>query len=353
MEIDGRSIGIGQEPYFIAEAGVNHNGNLTKARELIDIAVSAGADAVKFQTFSADRLASEDADVADYQKKQTDFESQQEMLRQYELDRDDHVQLMKYSNEQGITFLSTPFDPESADLLNDLDLPAIKLGSGELDNHSLLKHIANFGKLMIVSTGMGTMEEIHEAYDVITSVNSEADVVFLHCTSAYPCDLSSVNLRAMQTMDEELPTLVGYSDHTTLTETPALAVAAGATVVEKHFTIDQSLSGPDHEMSLEPDELKQAVSLVKTAATALGSKEKMPTVTERKNMDKGRKGLHAATDISAGTRITEEHIDILRPQTGLSPPKYDAVIGARSTTDITTGDPIMAADVKNIDEEDS
>lgn len=162
------------------------------------------------------------------------------MLRQYELDRDDHVQLMKYSNEQGITFLSTPFDPESADLLNDLDLPAIKLGSGELDNHSLLKHIANFGKLMIVSTGMGTMEEIHEAYDVITSVNSEADVVFLHCTSAYPCDLSSVNLRAMQTMDEELPTLVGYSDHTTLTETPALAVAAGATVVEKHFTIDQS-----------------------------------------------------------------------------------------------------------------
>ena len=351
MEHDGMPIGPDNDPYFIAEAGVNHNGNLDLAEELIDVAASAGADAVKFQTFSAERLVTEHAETADYQKEQTDFETQQEMLQQYELGRGDHVQLMQYSNEQDITFLSTPFDSESADLLNELDLPAIKIGSGDLDNHPLLEHVAAFEKPMIVSTGMGTMEEIHEAYDVITSVDSGAEIVFLHCTSAYPCAISDVHLRAMQTIDDELPTPVGYSDHTTLPETPALAVAAGACAVEKHFTIDRSLSGPDHNASLEPDKLQQAISLVETAAEALGGDEKTPTATENELRNKSRKGLHAATDIPAGTQITEEHIEILRPATGLSPRQYNVVAGARAATDIASGDPITAGDIDAIEEE--
>ena len=353
MKLDGLPIGPNNDPYFIAEAGVNHNGDIDLAEELIDVAASAGADAVKFQTFSTERLVSEHAEIADYQKEQTDFKSQREMLRQYELDYDDHMRLIEHSNEQNITFLSTPFSPESADLLKDLDIPAIKLGSGELDNHPLLEHVAGFGRPMIVSTGMGTMEEVHEAYDVITSVDSEADVVFLHCTSAYPCDISEVNLRVMQKMDDELPTPVGYSDHTTLTETPSLAVAAGATVIEKHFTIDRSLPGPDHRASLEPDELQRAISLVEIGSTLLGDDKKVPTPTERENMDKSRKGLHAATDIPAGRRITDDHVDILRPATGLSPRRYDAVIGTRTATDIAAGDPITAVDVEGIDERNS
>jgi N-acetylneuraminate synthase/N,N'-diacetyllegionaminate synthase len=353
MKIGRLPIGSNSDPYFIAEAGVNHNGDVDLAEELIDVAASAGADAVKFQTFSTERLVSEHAETADYQEEQTDFKSQREMLRQYELNHGDYKRLIEHSNEQNITFLSTPFSPESADLLKDLDIPAIKLGSGELDNHPLLEHVAGFGRPMIVSTGMGTMEEVHEAYDVITSVDSEADVVFLHCTSAYPCDISEVNLRVMQKMDDELPTPVGYSDHTTLTETPSFAVAAGAAVIEKHFTIDRSLPGPDHRASLEPDELQRAISLVEIGSTLPGDDKKMPTPTERKNMDKSRKGLHATTDIPAGKRITDDHVNILRPATGLSPRRYDGVVGARAATGIAAGDPITAADVEGINERDN
>jgi N-acetylneuraminate synthase/N,N'-diacetyllegionaminate synthase len=340
---------ISEQPYFIAEAGVNHNGDLEIAKELIDAAADAEASAVKFQTFSAERLVSETASTADYQQEQTGIESQREMLRQYELGQSDHKELQSYCESREITFLSTPFDLESVDMLIDIGVPAIKLGSGELDNFPLLEHVAETDIPMIVSTGMGTIDEVKSAYDRIQAVDSSTDVVFLHCTTSYPCTLDNVNLRAMKTMAKELPVPVGYSDHTTLPETPALAVAAGASVVEKHFTIDRSLPGPDHEASLEPDELARAVELVEKASTILGNVEKRPTSAELEIMKKIRKGLHAAVNIDSGTEITADHIDVLRPQTGLSPSRYDELIGSHSATDITSGEPITAADIEGME----
>ncbi len=350
MEIDGTRIGHDCLPYFIAEAGVNHNGDLDLAEELVDIAADAGADAVKFQTFSADRLVTEDASKAEYQEETTGEGEQYEMLQQYELDRAAHERLMTYAAERGITFLSTPFDPDSADMLADLGVPAIKIGSGELDNHPLLEHVAGLGLPMVVSTGMGTMEEVHAAHEVIRAVDSEIELTFLHCTSAYPAAVEDANLRAMQTMEEELPTPVGYSDHTTLPETPGLAVAAGACLVEKHFTVDSSLPGPDHEASLEPGELERAVAMMQTAATALGSSEKEPTAAELENVENTRRALHAAVEITEGTAIQADDVDILRPATGLSPRRYDSVIGARAATDIEPGESITASDVDGIAE---
>lgn len=348
--IGNNPIGPDEPPFFIAEAGVNHNGDLALAEDLIDAAADAGADAVKFQTFNAERLVSEEAPTAAYQEEQTGIDNQREILQQYELDRADHQRLQSYCNKKDILFLSTPFDPQSVDMLVDLGVPALKLGSGELDNYPLLEHVAEKELPMIVSTGMGTMEEVHAAHERIRSVNPATDVAFLHCTTSYPCDVADVNLRAMQTMADELSVPVGYSDHTTLPETPALAVAAGATIVEKHFTMDRTLPGPDHQASLEPDELRRAVELVKTASTVLGSSEKQPTASEREAMNKTRKGLYAAADIPADTEIRTEQIDILRPATGLLPRQYDAVVGARAQTDIAGGDAITAADVRGVEE---
>jgi len=346
MEINGHKIGPCEAPYFIAEAGVNHNGDLEVAEQLIDVAVDAGADAVKFQTFSADRLVAQEAETADYQEETTDEESQHEMLRRYELDRDAHKRLIEYCAARDIVFLSTPFDPESADMLAELGVPAIKVGSGDLDNHPLLEHIASLDVPMIVSTGMGTMEEVFQAYKAIYSVDPVVDLVFLHCTSAYPTAVEEVHLRAMQMMDKRLPVPVGYSDHTTLPETPAIAVAAGACVLEKHFTIDSTLPGPDHKASLEPDELSRSVGLVETAAKALGNSEKSPVESEIENRTDSRKSLHAATDIKAGTILSESHIDIVRPADGLSPRDYDEVIGTSLKKSLSEGEPITREDLK-------
>lgn len=345
MHIDGTPIGPDDPPYFIAEAGVNHNGDVGMAERLVDAAADTGADAVKFQTFSADRLVTREAAKADYQTETTGEGSQYEMLKRYELDRADHERLIDRCAERGITFLSTPFDPESADTLADLGLPAIKIGSGELDNHPLLEHVAGFGLPMVVSTGMGTMAEVHAAREVIRGVDPGADVAFLHCTSAYPCSLDDVNLRAMGTMMAELDEPVGYSDHTTLPETPGFAVAAGACVVEKHFTLDSTLPGPDHEASLEPDELARAVELARAAARTRGSPEKHPTAVERENAPTIRKSLHAATDVAEGTEIEPRHLAVLRPVEGLSPRHHDAVVGARATRDLAVGDPITRDNV--------
>jgi N,N'-diacetyllegionaminate synthase len=348
MEIEGKQVAESTTPYFIAEAGVNHNGDVDKAERLIDAAADAGADAVKFQTFSTDRLVTPDAETANYQEEKTDEESQYEMLQQYELDRDAHERLIHYCAEREITFLSTPFDRESADMLADLGLPVIKVGSGELDNHPLLKHIANLGLPMIVSTGMGTMDEVHAAHEAIRSVNSNVDLVFLHCTSSYPAEIEDVHLRAMKTMGEKLPVPVGYSDHTTLPETPALAVAAGACVVEKHFTIDSTLPGPDHEASLEPDELEQAVSLTETASRALGSADKQPVDAEIENRTVARKSLHATRDIESGSELSKEDIEIVRPAEGISPRKYWDVIGKEIINPCTADSPIREEDVSQI-----
>jgi len=345
MEINGRLIPE-DSPYFIAEGGVNHNGDLEMAERLIDAAAEAEADAVKFQTFSADRLVTQDAQTAEYQEETTDENSQYEMLRQYELDRAAHERLMDYCAEREITFLSTPFDPESADMLADLGVPAIKVGSGELDNHPLLEHVAEIGLPMIVSTGMGTIEEVHEAYEAITAANPDVDLVFLHCTSAYPAAIEDVNLRAMKTMDIELPVPVGYSDHTTLPETPALAVAAGACVLEKHFTLDSSLPGPDHEASLEPDELARCIELNEIATRSLGDSEKQPVNAEMANRSVARKSLHAATDLESGTILTESHLKIVRPADGLSPREYQAVLGKRISNPLSADDPLREEDLQ-------
>jgi len=323
--------------YFIAEAGVNHDGDMDQAERLVDAAVDAGADAVKFQTFVADRLATRDAPKAPYQEETTGEQSQYEMLRELELTRADHERLQSYCREHDIEFLSTPFDAESATLLDDLDVPRVKLGSGELDNHPLLEHVAGFGRPMVVSTGMGTVAEVRDALDAIRSVDEDLAVTFLHCTTAYPASLDEVNLRAMRTMAEELPTPVGYSDHTTRVEVPAFAVAAGATVVEKHFTLDRTLPGPDHRASLEPDELATAVSLVRDAETVLGSAEKAPTRTERENRAVIRKSLHATTDVAPGERFSAENVSVTRPADGLPPTAYERVLGTTARVAVEAG----------------
>jgi len=329
--------------YFVAEAGVNHNGDLDRARALIDAASDAGADAVKFQTFATDRLVADDTATATYQAEAVgESESQAEMLDRYELDRADHDHLREYCRETGITFLSTPFDRESADLLDDLGVEAIKIGSGELTNLTLLRHVASLGRPTILSTGMATMDEVEAAYDAIRDANPGVALALLHCTSAYPTDLSDVNLRAMQSMAETFPVPVGYSDHTMSVETPGFAVAAGASIVEKHLTLDRSLPGPDHEASLEPGELDRAVSVARDAATARGSPEKRPVDAERETRALSRKSLHAAKAIEAGERLTRDAITILRPADGLPPSEVDATVGRIAAVDVPESAPITA-----------
>ncbi|KZX49241.1 N-acetylneuraminate synthase family protein [Haloarcula hispanica] len=344
MRIDDFRVGK-DGVYFIAEAGVNHNGDLEMAEELVDVAAEAGADAVKFQTFCADRLVTSNAETVEYQQDSDISGTQYEMLSQYELDHADHERLREHCENRGITFLSTPFDPESAEMLADLGVPAIKVGSGELNNLPLLKHIAGLSVPMIISTGMGTMQEVRNARDAILAKEPDAEAAFLHCTSAYPCEMSDVNLRAMETMARELPEPVGYSDHTTAPETPAIAVAAGAEIVEKHFTLNSSLPGPDHEASLEPPELSNAVSLVRDANLARGKSKKSPVPVETENRSALRKGLHAAVDLPPNTVLEDHHIDILRPADGLSPRYRETVLGTRVVRELDSGDPITETDV--------
>lgn len=326
--------------YFIAEAGVNHNGDLDLAFELIDAAASAGADAVKFQTLDADRLVNKDAPKATYQQRATDSGSQHEMIQQYELDEEAHAQLVDQCDRNDITFLSTPFDPESAELLDSFDVPLFKIGSGELDNHPFLETVAGFGRPLIVSTGMATMEEVEDACDVIRSVDPTIDLALLHCTSEYPTTHANTNLRAMGIMDDSFPVPVGHSDHTPDVETPSFAVAAGAAIVEKHFTMDKTLPGPDHEFALEPDELTRAVSLARNAATARGSPVKRPTPGEMEMRELSRKGLHARKDLEPGDSLTEDAISILRPATGISPAQLSTVLEERVRRPIDAGEPI-------------
>jgi len=338
MRIDGKSITEGV--YFIAEAGVNHNGDLDMAKEMIEVAADSGADAVKFQTFSADRLVSKDAPTAEYQKNEA--ETQHEMLKSYELSRENHIELMECCEIHAITFLSTPFDSQSLKLLDELGVPAIKLGSGELNNYPLLREAAALERPLIVSTGMGTMEEVKKAFEQIRSASADVPIAFLHCVSAYPTDIEDVNLRAMRTMREELlePVPIGFSDHTTETETPGFAVAAGAAIVEKHFTLDSTLPGPDHEASLEPEELDEAVRIARNAARALGDGEKKPVESELKNKPVIRKSIHAARRIEKGTVLEENDLSILRPEKGLPPCEITFVVGKEVATTVEKGEPI-------------
>jgi N,N'-diacetyllegionaminate synthase len=322
-----------QKTFIIAEAGVNHNGSLELAKRLVDVAVEAGADAVKFQTFKAEKIISKYAQKAEYQKRSTDAsESQLDMVRKLELDEAAHEELFAYCHSKNIQFLSTPFDLESIDLLSSLGLEIFKIPSGEITNLPYLRKIGHLGKKVILSTGMADLGEIEDALDVLVSSGTSLDkITVLHCNTEYPTPMSDVNLLAMQTIGEAFKVKVGYSDHTLGIEVPVAAVAMGATVIEKHFTVDRGLEGPDHKASLEPDELVTMVTAIRNVERALGNGVKKPSPSEIKNKAIARKSIVAACKINEGEVFTEENLSIKRPGTGISPMRWDEVIGKKAT----------------------
>jgi len=337
IQIAGRLVGPGQPCFIIAEAGVSHNGDLKMARQLVDVAAEAGADAVKFQTFKAERLVTTGAPKADYQVVTTGTdESQLDMLRRLELSDEDQKVLFKYCEDQGITCLSTPFDEISADFLDSLGVPAFKVPSGELTNLPLLAHIATKGMPMIISTGMATLDEVELAVAVARE-NGNDQLVLLHCVSCYPAKASDVNLRALATMENAFSVPVGYSDHTLGIEVSLAAVALGACIIEKHVTMDRLLPGPDHHMSLEPTEFDAMVRGIRIVEQALGTGQKVPTITEANVASVARKSLVAAVPIAAGSILTDDLIRIKRPGTGLPPSAKGNIIGRRARTDIPAG----------------
>ena len=317
----------------IAEAGVNHNGSIELAKRLIKEASIAGADVVKFQTFKAETLVSKSAKKANYQKASTDAEeSQFDMLKKLELDYAIHEELMQYSNEQGIKFLSSAFDLESIDLLNELGIDIFKIPSGEITNLPYLRKIAQTGKQIILSTGMSTISDIEAALDVLRQ-NGATDIIVLHCNTEYPTPMEDVNLLAMNTIKETFKVRVGYSDHTVGIEVPIAAVALGAEVIEKHFTLDKTMEGPDHKASLEPKELKTMVEAIRNIQAALGDGLKRPSESEMKNMPIARKSLVAKANIQTGEMFSEDNLTIKRPGTGLSPMLWDDIIGSIARKD--------------------
>lgn len=317
---------------IIAEIGVNHNGDFDTAKRMIEVAKNCGVDIVKFQTFNVDALTSGQAEMAKYQKDNIGkTETQKEMLSKLALSQEQFKELAKYCKEIGITFLSTPFDIESVRFLNPIQ-NIWKIPSGEITNYPYLVEIAKTGKKVILSTGMCTLDEIKEALGVLT-YNGTKDITLLHCTTDYPTPLESVNLNAMLTLKEEFGYPVGYSDHTEGIEVDIAAVAMGATVIEKHFTLDRNMPGPDHKASLEPDELKEMVRAIRKIETALGSSEKQPIKAELENRKVARKSIVAAKDIKKGETFTTENITTKRPGTGISPMRWNDVIGQKAVRD--------------------
>lgn len=316
---------------IIAEAGVNHNGDFEKAKELVQVAAQAGADYVKFQTFKADKITSKSAKKAAYQTKNVNDgdNSQYAMLKKLEMPHEWHIQLKEYANELGIQFLSTAFDHESIDYLDELEQPFFKIPSGEITNKPYLQHIASKGKPVILSTGMATMEEIGAALDVLEESGlGRKDVSVLHCNTEYPTPMEDVNLKAMLHIKREFDVKVGYSDHTLGIEVPIATVALGAEIIEKHFTLDRSLPGPDHAASLEPDELKAMVQAIRNVEKALeGNGIKEPSKSEQKNTAIARKSIHLRNDVKKGTQLIAEDLIMRRPGDGISPMNIDQVLG--------------------------
>ena len=320
---------------IIAEAGVNHNGSIDMAKRLIEAAAEAGVDYVKFQTFKSEKLVSRHAAKADYQKANTGGEdSQLKMLQQLELSRDDHFLLIEHCKKCGIKFLSTAFDLESIEFLHSLNLDLWKIPSGEITNLPYLRSIAQKGGRVIMSTGMCDLSDIEAALKVLTSNGTpEENITLLHCNTEYPTPWNDVNLRAMHDIAKRFNVPVGYSDHTRGIEVPIAAVALGATVIEKHFTLDNNLPGPDHKASLEPHQLKAMVDAIRHIESALGSGSKQVSESERKNMAIARKSIVAATEIKKGELFTPQNITVKRPGGGISPMKWDEVIGTTASHD--------------------
>ena len=323
---------------IIAEAGVNHNGSMDIAKKLIDKAAEAKVDIIKFQTFTADSLVNKDVKKAEYQQKTgKGQESQYDMLKKLELDVSMHKELISYCNEKKIKFLSTPFDLESIDLLDDLGMDIYKIPSGEITNYPYLKKIAKLKKTIIMSTGMCTLEEVHNALKVLRE-NGASDVKLLHCNTEYPTPMKDVNLNAMITMKNKFNLEVGYSDHTEGIEIPIAAVAMGATIIEKHFTLDRNMEGPDHKASLEPNELKKMVHSIRNIELALGNGEKKPSESEMKNINIVRKFIVAKKNIKQGERFNESNITCKRTGKGISAMKWNDVINKIANKDYFKND---------------
>ena len=320
--------------FVIAEAGVNHNGSIEVAKELVDVAARAGADAVKFQTFKAENLVCKNAEKANYQMETTDTsESQFEMLKKLELTLDMHQQLITYCKQKNIMFLSTPFDIDSLYFLVDLGVEIIKIPSGEITNYPLLREVGKTGKEVIISSGMSTLDEVREALDILKEFGSKR-ITVLHCNTEYPTPYEDVNLNAMVTMREKLNINVGYSDHTSGIEIPIAATALGASVIEKHFTLDKLMEGPDHKASLEPMELEKMIASIRIVEKAMGNGVKEPSDSESKNINIVRKSIVAKHNIPSGNVFTEENLTTKRPGTGISPMRWNEVIGKVASRDI-------------------
>lgn len=322
---------------IIAEAGVNHNGNMDLAKKLIDAAAAAQVDYVKFQTFKADKLVSKKAGLADYQKKnlESGVDSQIEMLRKLELDESMHHELIAHCNKRGVKFLSTAFDMDSIELLEKLEIDLYKIPSGELTNYPFLSRIGQKNKHTILSTGMATMGEIEAALEVLQEAGvSHDNITVLHCNTEYPTPMADVNLKAMNTIGQAFGVKIGYSDHTLGIEVPIAAVALGAVCIEKHFTLDRTMEGPDHKASLEPDELKAMVSAIRNIETALGNGIKQPSPSEKRNKEIARKSIHIAKDVKAGQVITWDDLIMKRPGSGISPMQAPDVLGKKIRTDL-------------------
>jgi N,N'-diacetyllegionaminate synthase len=320
---------------IIAEAGVNHNGDMALARQLIEVAAQAGADMVKFQTFSADRLVTMSAGKADYQKRTTDgAESQHAMIRRLELTHAMHEELIAHCRLRGITFFSTGFDQESVDMLAGFGFDRFKIPSGEITNLPYLRHVGGYRKPVILSTGMATVEEIGAALEVLAQAGTPRErITVLHCNTEYPTPMADVNLRAMLTLGDLFGVAVGYSDHTLGIEVPIAAVTLGATVIEKHFTLDRNMPGPDHKASLEPAELAAMVTAIRNIEQALGDGIKRPSASEEKNKPIARKSLVARCAIRAGERFSEANLTVKRPGTGISPMRWNEVVGLAAPRD--------------------
>jgi len=326
--------------FIIAEAGVNHNGSIELAFKLVDAAVEAGVDAVKFQTFKAENLVSKNAQKADYQKETTDaLESQFDMIKKLELNMETHKELIAYCQEKGIMFLSTPFDHESIDLLSDLGLKIFKVPSGEITNLPYLRHIGSLGKQVILSTGMSNLREIRDALNILINAGTfKSHITVLHANTMYPTPMEDVNLNAMLTIQAEFNIAVGYSDHTLGIEVDIAAVAMGASIIEKHFTLDKTMDGPDHKASLEPEDLKAMVSSIRNIEKALGGSEKKPSPSESANIEIVRKSIVAKQNIKNGELFTEKNITTKRPGTGISPMEWDSILGKVAERDYRLDD---------------
>jgi N,N'-diacetyllegionaminate synthase len=321
---------------IIAEAGVNHNGSIELAKKLVDAAVEAGADYVKFQTFKADKIASKQAQKASYQKQSTDVsESQLDMLKRLELDENAHLELIAYCKEKNIAFLSTAFDFESIELLQKLGITLGKIPSGELTNLPFLRKMAKAFPEIILSTGMANMEEVKATINALFQAGTKQEnLTILHCNTEYPTPFQDVNLKAMLTIEKELNVTIGYSDHTLGIEVPIAAVAMGAKVIEKHFTLDRNMEGPDHKASLEPSELKTMIASIRNIEMALsGNGDKLMSNSEQKNKEIARKSIVAGKKIEIGEVLTEDNMAVKRPGNGISPMLWDSVIGQKAPKD--------------------